>query len=169
MRAGRIAGLAAAVHADHRFALAEVDDQPHRRDQPSVEVLAPAVGRYVQRGVVAAGRIGSAIEIALDRAESGALAGAQVGGHFRAVALPFVGVQLAPLPGLALTPQSLFAELHGGGEAAREDCRLVLLLRSAGIVPERTVVAPEQVVGLRRVGEVGGLDEGFPGRAVLRS
>lgn len=82
VRAGRIAGLAAAVHADHRFALAEVDDQPHRRDQPSVEVLAPAVGRYVQRGVVAAGRIGSAIEIALDRAESGALAGAQVGAIF---------------------------------------------------------------------------------------
>src|SRR5690606_16671701 len=102
MRAGRVTRLPGALQADQRRVAAEVDDDTHRGDQPGIELLSPAVRRNVQRAVVAAGRIGAAIEIAADGIDPAALAGWHVGRQLGGARCPGIAVQLAPLPGIAV-------------------------------------------------------------------
>ena len=116
--AGRVAGLAAAVQAEHRLVAAEVDDQAHGGDQPGVEVLSPGIGRDVEGAVVAAGRVGAAVQVAGQGIDAGALARRQVGGQFAAVAAPVVAVQLAPLPLLAVAAQAGFQQFRMGYASA---------------------------------------------------
>ena len=119
--------------------------------------------------MVAAGRVGAAVQIVLDGRQAGALAGAHVRRQAGGVAVPLVAVQLAPLPGAAVAAQAAFQLGHAGGQAAGEDRRLVFLRRRAHVVPERAVDAAEQVVGLRRVAELGDLHQALPGGTVFRA
>ncbi len=169
MRAGRVARLPRAVQADQRLVATEVDDDTHRGDQPGIEILSPAVRRNVQRAVVAAGRIGAAIEIAADGTDPPALAGWHVGRQLGGARCPGIAVQLAPLPGRAVAAQLGREMVDGGRQAAREDGRLVFLLRRVHIVPVGAVVTPEQMIGLRRIGGVGALDQRLPGGTVVRA
>ncbi|MNF69725.1 hypothetical protein D3C84_516150 [compost metagenome] len=118
--------------------------------------------------MVATRRVGAAVEVALQRVEAGALAGAHVGRQLGALGDPVVAVQLAPLPGLAVGAEPAFGIGDGGRQAAREDRRFVFLLRGADVIPERAVDAAQQMVGLGRVGQVGGLHQGAPGGAGFR-
>src|SRR5690606_29787003 len=132
--AGRVAGLAAAVQAEHRLVAAEVDDQAHGGNQTGVEVLSPGIVRDVEGAVVAAGRVGAAVQVVGQGIDAGALAGRQVGGQFAAVAAPLVALQLAPLPALAVAAHAAYQQFHGGGQAAREDGWLVFLAGGALVV-----------------------------------
>ncbi|MNM81158.1 hypothetical protein D3C81_931490 [compost metagenome] len=78
---------------------------------------------------------------------------------------PAVLVQFAPLPGAAVGAELRSACIHRSGQAAGEDCRLVFLERCAAVIPERAVLAAQQVVGLGRVGQPRIADERLPGRA----
>ncbi|MCY1526697.1 hypothetical protein D9M68_617350 [compost metagenome] len=91
--------------------------------------------------MVAAGRVGAAIQVALQRIEAGALAGAHVGRQLGALGNPLVAVQFAPLPGLAVGAEAAFGVGDGGRQAAREDQWLVFLLRGVDVIPERAVDA----------------------------
>ena len=116
--------------------------------------------------MIATCRVGAAVQITLDGVDRGLLAGAHVLGQLGGVRRPGVGVQLAPLPGLAVAAQLAFAKGHGGRQTAGQDGWLVFGLRAAAVIPERAVFAAQQVVGLGRVGQVGGFHQRLPGRGV---
>ena len=155
MRAGRVAGLPAAGQHLQRLGLAEVDDHPCRGRQAGVEFAAPGIWRQGQGGEVATGSQRRATE---------GIAQAMVGR-----CRPAVLVQLAPLPGAAVGAQLRGAGIHSARQAAGENGRLVFFLRGIAVIPERAVVAAQQVVGLRRERQPRIADEGLPGRAGFRA
>ncbi|MCY1549980.1 hypothetical protein D9M68_861920 [compost metagenome] len=73
------------------------------------------------------------------------------------------------MPGCAVVAQPGFGERRGSREAAGENRRFVFLLWRAAVVPVRAVVTPQQVVGLGRVGAVGGFHQRLPGWAGFRA
>ena len=150
IRTRRVTRLAGAVLAHQRFGLAEIDDEAHGRCQRGVEVLAPGERRRVQSGVIAAGREWTAYGLAT--------------GVF-----PFIAVQFAPLPGFVIAAQLTVACGDGRREAAGENRRFVFFLRRACVIPERAVFTPQQMIGLRRVGQLAVGDKGFPRRTAFRA
>src|SRR3989344_3410798 len=148
VRAGRVAGLAGGDLAHQWFGLAEVDDQAHGRHPCGVEVLAHGIGGRVEGGVVAAGWL---------RTSHGLAAGV----------LPLIAVKFAPLPGFMIATQLTVASGDRRRQAAGEDRRFVFFLRGVHIIPEWTVFAPQQVIGLRRVRQAAIGDESLPRRAAL--
>ena len=83
--------------------------------------------------------------------------------------LPRIAVQFAPLPGLVITAQLTVASVDRRRQAAGEYHGLVFFLRRAKVIPERTVLALQQMIGLRRVGQFAVSDKRFPRRAGFRT